>query len=213
MEINYTNFDLDAKIFGKNCLSGLIDLNGQYLYNNIYDIRKIQFNENMSVKLFLKFGANKKNKKIIFEMLSEFEINEEIQKRKMKTLSESELIKVLIIKVCTSEAKTIILNSIDSTLNWRDLNTVLKTLKNHIVEMGKNVIFTSNKIDNIILHCDKYIIIENETIIYNGNNVAELPVDPEINEFVKLANKKGAKLDFYKEPNDLLKAIYRSVKK
>lgn len=213
MEINYTNFELNPKVFGTNCLSGLIDIDSQYLYNNVYDIRSLQYNENLTVTWFLKFGANRKNKKIIFEMLSEFEISEELQKRKLKTLSESELTKVLIIKACISNAKTIILNYIDSILNWRDLNTVLKTIKNHLVEIEKNVIFSTNKIDNIILHSDKYIIVKNNEIIYNGNDITELPIDTEINEFVKLANKKGAKLDYYKEANDLLKAIYRSIKK
>lgn len=214
MEISYTNFELDTQIYGTNELIGLIDKSGDFIYENFYDVRPITYNDNLSVALYLKNMPFYKNKKkLTFDMLDEFGITKELQKRSLKKLSTSELLKVLIIKLCSSDAKTIILDSIDSYLSYGDLNAILKTLKNHLPEIKKNVIFMTNKVDNIIQYSSRYIIVEEGKIIYNGNDFKKLPIESSIANFVRLANQKGAALENYKDVNDLLKAIYRSVKR
>jgi len=74
-------------------------------------------------------------------------------------------------------------------------------------------LFSTNKIDNAIEVCDRFIIASENRIIYDGKDIDKLPEKTSIASFVDGANSKGAKLSYYKEPNDLLKAIYRSVKK
>lgn len=212
MEIKYTNFEIDPKIYGVGEIIGLYDPENNFIYENFYDERSVSYNPLVPVGLFLRFGKGIKDKKVIFDMLSEFEISKELQKRPLGKLSTSELIKVLIIKVALSPAKTIILDSIDTYLNSRDLNTVIKTLKNHLIEIQKSVIFTSNDIDNLLAVATQYVIIKDGKIAYNGKDFSKVGVETDISIFTKLANAKGAKLKNYKDESDLLKAIYRSIK-
>lgn len=211
MEIKYTNFDLDKRIFGEYELSAIVDETGGFIYQNIYDPKKVNFNEKLKVKWFLKLGY-KQNKKIIFDMVDELELDDNLLDKKMGVLSSSELLKVLIIKAMASRNKTIILDSIDTVFNWRDLNAVLKVVKNHLPETQKNALFLVANVDNIFAQANRYIVSKDGEIIFNSSKIKDLPVKPKIMEFVDRANKRGAKLDYYKEPSDLLKAIYRSVK-
>lgn len=212
MEVNYTNFRLDDKIYNTNELSGIFDEDGTFIESNIYDVRTLTYNKNLTVNWFLKFGAKANKKKTVDEMLAEFEISKELLKRKLSTLSDSELLKILIIKVCISDAKTIILDSIDTYLNWKDLNVVLKKMRAHAKESGQNILFVTNKLDNMVNYVDKYIIIKNNQITYNNKDFSAMPELTETGIFAEMANKRGANLHKYKDPSDLLKAIYRSVK-
>lgn len=212
MEIKYTNFYLDSKVYGKNELCGMVDKSGVFLEKSLYDVKRLKYNPNKSVNHFLKFGAPSRVRAIVDEMLGEYEMSKEHRKRKLGTLSESELIKVLSIRAVTSSAKTIILDSIDAGLNWKDLNLVLKTVKRYLKTTDKTAIFSTHTVDNIIVQCDRYMVIKNEQIIYNDKNFDELPEPTETVTFAELANKRGAKIKKYKDANDLLKAIYRSVK-
>lgn len=213
MEIEYTNFRLDPRTFNTNELSGIYDEDGSFVERSLYDVRKLSYNPKKTVNRFLKFGIKPSKKKIVEDMLAEFEISKELQKRKLSNLSESELIKILIIKVCTSDAKTLILNSIDSCLNWKDLSTVLKKMRAHAQESGQNILFVTNKLDNIIDYSDKYIIVKDDKITFNNKDFSAMPDLTETGIFAELANKRGADLHKYKDPSDLLKAIYRSVKR
>ena len=213
MQVKYSNFRLDDKIYNTNELSGIYDEDGTFLDSTIYDIRTLIYNKNMPVMWFLKLGSQKERKKFIPEFLDEFEISKELQKRKLGTLSESELLKVLIIKVCVSEARVVILDSIDSVLNWKDLNTVLKKMRSHAKASGQNILFTTNKLDNMVNHSDKYIIVKDNKITYNNKDFSAMPELTETGKFAEMANKRGADLHKYKDPSDLLKAIYRDVKR
>ena len=65
MEVRYTNFELDPKIYGKNELCGVLDKDGNFINNTIYDIRRVTFKGYLPVKWFLKLGIPKKNKELI----------------------------------------------------------------------------------------------------------------------------------------------------
>jgi ABC-type sugar transport system ATPase subunit len=213
MEIEYSNFSVNPKIYGTNEITGIFDPDGDFVYNNFYDIKKIQYNENMSVNMYLKFGINSNNKKTLAKMMSELEFNKSFMQKKLKVLSSSELIKVLVLKSCLSNSKVVFLENIDIYLTNKDLENLLRVIKGSLNEISKTVIFVSNKIDNIVKCTDRYVISENGKIKYNGKDLKELPLKTEIMDFVDLANNKKANVDYYKDINDLLKAIYRSVKK
>ncbi len=210
MEIKYTTFKVDTKIYPDGEICGLIDKSGDFLQNNFYDIRVLSYNKSLTANFFLKFASKKKA--LINEMCEELEIRKELLKRKLKTLSDSELLKFLVIKVLLSKSKTVILDSIDVYLNYGDLKRLLKMIKSHIKEFDKTIIFKSNNIDNLIGLTDRYIIAEDGKIFYNGKDLKKIPVAPSTVEFTRLANKKGAKLNYYEDINDLLKAIYRDIK-
>lgn len=205
--VNYSNFQLDESVYGKNELVTVLDKTGGFLYENIYDIEPPIYNKNFTVRLYLMFGI--KNQKLKNALISELDIAV-LTKKKLKNLSTGELLKVLIVKTILSEAQTVILEGIDAYLNHHDLEHLLKTIKAHLKEADKTVIFETNKPEHLLFGT-KYIVASDSSIIYNGHDFKKLPIDIETVEFAKLANKKGAKLDYYKEVNDLLKAIYRSV--
>lgn len=208
MEIKYTNYQVDEKIYGKKGIVGLIDKTGDYIFNNFYDVKNLTYNKNFPTIFFLLF--RNKQRRLAEILISELELNKELRKRKMSTLSESELAKVLMIKALTSSAKTLIIDSLDMILTPKSFEKLINTIKSHSSEIDKTIIFTTNKMDNI-LKCDKYIIVDNNNIIYNGKDLGTLPIQTETAEFTNLANKKGANLKYYKEVNDLLKAVYRSL--
>lgn len=210
MEVKYTNFKVDSDIYPKGKICGLIDRTGNFLYETFYDVKKIAYNANMPVFLYLSLGS--KNKKLVEAMKNEFEIRKELLKRPLKHLSESELLKILIIKLMTNDSKTIILDHVDSILNSGDLKTIFKMIKNNLSEVDKTVIFVTNKIDNIVSFTDRYIIADNGSIIYNGNDLNTLPIETSCVAFTRAAKKRGANLDYYKDVNDLLKAVYRNLK-
>ncbi len=210
MEIKYTNFEADKKIFGKEEICGIYDITGGYLYDNIYDTKTLELPSLISSNLFLKINCL--DKKELDDMISELEIDKSILKRKPKKLSKSELLKISLIKIILSDAKTIILDHIDEVLNAKDLTNALKTVKKHIKNTAKTVIYATNNPDNLLEKIDRFLIIKDGKPIYNGTNILEVPVDMELKRIVDLANKKGAHLDYYRDINDLLKAIYRSVK-
>lgn len=212
MEIKYTNFALDSEIYGHNEITALIDENGSYLDDTIYDIRTLSIKSNLPVGFILKLNGRLKSRKIVFDMLSEMEVTKDVLKKPFSKLSSTEQIKILIIKVCSSNAKNLILESLDTYLNYKDLMQIIKSIKNHLSEMEKNVIITMNKIDNLIELSNRYLVIKDGNIVYNGKDFSKVPYPTEIKIFTELANAKGAKLKDYKEANDLLKAIYRSVK-
>ncbi|HBA37726.1 MAG TPA: hypothetical protein DCY94_03300 [Firmicutes bacterium] len=206
--VKYTNFELDEHVYGKNELVGILDKTGGFIYESLYDIKTPLYNGNLPVNIFLAFGA--KNKKLKANLISELEIGKELLKRPLKNLSTTETVKILSIKMMLSDCKTILFDFPDSYFNYKDLEKFLKTIRTHLKEANKTAIFTTNKPDNLLFG-SKYIVVNDQSIIYNGNDFKSLPEPIETVEFAHLANTRGAKLDDYKEPSDLLKAIYRSV--
>lgn len=207
--IKYTNFKVDEHLFGKGEIIGLYDKSGEYLNNTLYDIKSAIEAPHIPCGLYLKFKS--KNQKLTATLMSEFGIDRELQKRTTKKLSSTEAIKISLINVLSSDAKTVILDSIDAYFNTEDFCHIIKTIKSHLKELDKTIIFLSNKPDHII-KADRYIVANESSIIYSGKDLHKLPIKTETMLFADLANKKGAKLDYYKEANDLLKAIYRNVR-
>lgn len=210
MEIKYTDFEVDQKIFAKGILCGLIDLTGNFLYDNVYDVKPIVLQSILPIGLYLKLKT--KNKKLLEDLISELELDYSLLKKNFKKLSTSELLKINLIEGILNNYKVIILSHIDMYVCYKDLTNILKTVRKHIKNTDITVIYETNKPDNLLEQIDRFIVAEKGKIIYNDTNVLELPIDTEIKKIVTLANKKGAKLDNYRDVNDLLKAIYRSVK-
>ena len=212
MEIKYSNYELDEKIFKKGTLYGLYDRNSNFILNRITNIETIKYNSKTKVNKFL-FNVNTKNQKAIKKIKSEFGITNELEKKKMCELTSLELTNVLIIKAIMVKSKVLILDHYDAFLSNSNFKRVMLNIKNCISYIDKTVIFVANKIDNIITTTNNYVIASENRIIHNGNNINSIHESTEIMKFVDAANQKGAKLDYYKDSNDLLKAIYRSVKK
>lgn len=213
MEIEYSTYEIKNSIYGNCELVGLYDITGDFVYNNFYDIRNVSYSKKKTANMYLKFMQNVSNKKLIDTLISDLGIEKNILKTTMGNLSSSELIKILLIKSLTSDAKVIILKYIDIYLNYKDFKIIMQTIKNHLTEIGKHIILVTNNADLLIEQCNRFIVAENKQIIYNGKDIKEFPIKTSIAKFVDTANEKKAKLDYYKSADDLLKAIYRSVKR
>ena len=212
MEIKYTTSTLDPKIFQKKELYGLYDKNSNFIQNRIENIDSVTYNEKKKTKWFL-LTLNTDNKELQKKLKSEFEISSKIENKRLSELTTYELTSVLIIKALILKANVIILEYIDAFLTASDFKRIMLHIKNILSLIDKTIIFSANKIDNMIITTNNYIITSEDRIIYNGNNINNIHEATDIMEFVDKANKKGAKLTYYKDPNDLLKAIYRSIKK
>ena len=212
MEVKYSNTQIDYKIFQKNEIYGLYDRNSNYINNRIENINIIKYNNKKRVKRFL-FTLNINKKKLIKKIKEEFEITKSLEKKKLCELSSYELLCILIIKAYLIKSEVIILNHIDALLLTADFKRIMLHIKNTVSKTDKTMIVSVNRLDNIITTTSNYVIASENRIIYNGNNINALHESTDIMKFVDAANKKGAKLTYYKDANDLLKAIYRSVKK
>lgn len=207
--INYTNFALDENIYGKNEIVGFFDNTGDYLEKNIYDIKNLGLNISIPALWYLTIRSPKRE--LTQKLLSEFGISKKLIKRPLKKLSTTERLKIELTLVLASNAKTVILDNLDVYFNDQDFTRLIKTMKAYKNEIGKTIIFTSNNPDTIV-KAERYIVSNDSSIIYDDVNLHTLPIKTNTMLFADLANKKGAKLDYYKEANDLLKAIYRSVR-
>lgn len=209
MEIIYTNNELDTHYFKKYKINGLYSVNTNYLKSLDIDLKEIPINKKMNTGIFIKHG-NKQRGNIITELLKEFDI-EHLQKQKLGDLSTTELIKIIAVKELVSSNETIIFKSIDNYLNTRDLKRFFQILNNHTDKLKKTIIFETTNIDNLSKVCSNIMIVDDKTVLFNGDNFERLPIKTNLMKIADLANKKNAKLDYYKDVNDLLKAIYRSV--
>ena len=209
MEIIYTNNELDTHYLKKYKINGLYSVNTNYLKSLDIDLKEIPINKKMNTGIFIKHG-NKQRGNIITELLKEFDI-EHLQKQKLGELSTTELIKIIAVKELVSSNETIIFKSIDNYLNTRDLKRFFQILNNHTDKLKKTIIFETTNIDNLSKVCSNIMIVDDKTVLFNGDNFERLPIKTNLMKIADLANKKNAKLDYYKDVNDLLKAIYRSV--
>lgn len=212
MEIKYSKFDANIKVFQKKEIYGLYDKNSNFVASRIQNIETIKYNEEREVSTFL-FTISPKKHQLLKKIKNEFKIDKKLERKKLKELSTFELINILVAKLYISNVNLIILDNIDAFLTTADLKSILLYIKNTINIVDKTVVFVANRIDNMLPLTNNYVIASENRIIYNGNDIKAMHETTEIMKFVNTANEKGAKLNYYKDPKDLLKAIYRSVKK
>ena len=189
-------------------------------YGDVLDLLKlginvegITYDDEWTVKRFLNGRFRNKSARIdsIFKYL---EMNPEIIKTKLMNLSKCDFKFVLLAKILLLNKNIIVFDYFDVGLAYKDqkrLIRIIRTLKKDgktIVIISKDLVFLSQIVESII-------VFKDDEIIYNGNitELTKLDIvnDENITKFIKLANKKGAKLDYTLDAKELLKDIYRSV--
>lgn len=177
------------------------------------DIEGIDYDDEWTVKKFLNGMHLRYNKRIdyIFKYL---EMDTKILKTKIKELSKTDFKFVLLAKLLLINKNVIIFDYFDVGLSYSDqkrLIRIMRTLKHDgktILIISKNLVFLSQIVDSIS-------VVKNEKLVYNGKMIdlikLDLVDDAEIVKFIKLANKKNARLDMTLDSKELLKDIYRSV--
>lgn len=208
MEIGLSKNDILSRAFEKDEINGLYEIESS-LINSYYILGSLI---NWKTKHYL-LKEKVKNGRLFDTLIKELEISNDILNKRLHVLSSGEYIRVLILKACLSNSKSILLNHIDANLSFGELNNIMKTLRRNLKDIDKTIILSSNSLDNIVPLCTKYIVLNNADVDYAGTNIEMLPVKTEIMKFIDRANDRKAKMSYYKDPSDLLKAIYRSVKK
>ena len=208
MEVMY--FNKEDELFKKK--------NFTAVYGDKRDIKNINFygieyNDNWTVKRFLNGYKIKINENII-ELFNEFDLSINILKRKIKELSKGQYKLVLLIYSLFNHKEYIVLDYFDKCLCNKYKKRVVNYLKSKyegtLIVISNDLIFLNELCNFLIVFRDGKIIFNDKfDYLYKSN----LKINyPEIIKFIKLANKRKAKLSYTVDNKELLKDIYRSIK-
>lgn len=209
MEIVY--YDKDNSMFEKNKVTGfygdVLDL-----LNLGVDIEGIVYDDNWTVSKFLK-GSILKNNSRVDSILKYLDIKEEIKGIKLSNLSKTEFKFILLAKALLLNKTNLVFDYFDVGLTSKEQKRLIKIIR-MLKKDGKTIIVVSNDLVFMSSIIDSIMVVKNNDISFEGSlsdliklNEVE---DPEIIKFIKLANKRGAKLDYTLDSKELLKDIYRS---
>ena len=210
MEIMYSNRSND--ILKNNVITGIygdkIDLIKYGL-----DFYGIEYDDEWTVKRFLN-GYKFKVDNNILEIFSELEISYSLLKRKIKDLSKGQFKLILLVYTILNKKTVVILDYFDKGLSYKYKRRIINYLKSKyngsLVVISNDLIFLNNM-------CRYLIVFKDANIVYNDvfENIykSRIKIDyPPIVKFIRLANKKNAKLSYTVDNKELLKDIYRSVR-
>lgn len=210
MEIMYSN--KTNNIFKNNAITGVYG-DKLDLINNGCEFYGIEYDDEWTVKRFLN-GYKLKIDNNILELFSELEISYSLLKRKIKDLSKGQFKLILLIYIILNKKTIVILDYFDKGLSYKYKKRVINYLKSKyngsLVVISNDLIFLNNM-------CKYLIVFKDGNIVYNDvfENIykSRVKIDyPPITKFIRLANKKNAKLSYTVDNKELLKDIYRSVR-
>ena len=178
-----------------------------------FDFYGIEYDDEWTVKRFLN-GYKFKVDNNILEIFSELEISYSLLKRKLKDLSKGQFKLILLVYTILTKKTVVILDYFDKGLSYKYKKRIINYLKSKyngsLVVISNDLIFLNNM-------CKYLIVFKDGNIVYNDvfENIykSRIKIDyPPIVKFIRLANKKNAKLSYTVDNKELLKDIYRSVR-
>ena len=178
-----------------------------------FDFYGIEYDDEWTVKRFLN-GYKFKVDNNILEIFSELEISYSLLKRKLKDLSKGQFKLILLVYTILNKKTVVILDYFDKGLSYKYKKRIINYLKSKyngcLVVISNDLIFLNNM-------CKYLIVFKDGNIVYNDvfENIykSRIKIDyPPIVKFIRLANKKNAKLSYTVDNKELLKDIYRSVR-
>lgn len=208
MEIVY--YDKDNSIFDKNTITGfygdVLDL-----LNLGVDIDGIIYDDNWTVNRFLKGSILKKNNRID-SVLKYLDISDNIKGIKLVNLSKTDFKFVLLAKALLLNKTNLVFDYFDIGLTSKEQKRLIRIIRK-LNKDGKTIVIVTNDLVFMSLIVDKVMVYKNDDIAFEGSMneliKTNLVEEPEIVKFIKLANKKDAKLDYTLDAKELLKDIYR----
>ena len=178
-----------------------------------FDFYGIEYDDEWTVKRFLN-GYKFKVDNNILEIFSELEISYSLLKRKLKDLSKGQFKLILLVYTILNKKTVVILDYFDKGLSYKYKKRIINYLKSKyngcLVVISNDLIFLNNM-------CKYLIVFKDGNIVYNDvfENIykSRIKIDyPPIVKFIRLANKKNARLSYTVDNKELLKDIYRSVR-
>ena len=184
---------------------------------------------NITVKDEISFGMkyfNYKTKDIdkrVSDALKMVGLNDDYLDRNPLTLSNGEKRKVAIASIIAFNPKIIILDEPTIGLDNESKKNLIQMIRKLKMRLNKTIIVISHDIELVHTISDHIVVLDNGDIITQGDkyyvfkqeellNQYGLKV-PKIIEFSNLVyNRKGIKIGYRDEMNDLIKDIYRYVK-
>ena len=158
------------------------------------------------------------NENRLLDSLKFVNLNTEICKRDISTLSASEQIKIELAIALIDNREVIILFSFDTFFITKELEYFKKLFKKLVNRYAKTIVlidsnlnFLLNIVDRLVLCTDKKEVkVFNKNEIYS-NELEEYMELPPIISFTKYVNKTKKNIGQYTDLKELIKAIYREV--
>lgn len=160
--------------------------------------------------------------KKIADSLRIVELEEDILKRHISTLSTSEQKKLQIAVSLLSNPEVFVLEEPFKCLDKHSEKKIFMLLQRIKDQFKKNIIIVSNDSNVLYKYTNEMYFIKKDNIVLSGNTKEEyIKVDilkknkfsiPEIVEFTYLAKKnKNVKIDYHQDVRDIIKDIYKHV--
>ena len=180
-----------------------------------------------TVKEEIEFGMKYFNKSVksiqkhISDALIMMGLDDSYLNRNPFTLSSGEMRKVAIASVLAFNPKVIILDEPTIGLDNKSKENLIKIIKLLKNRYKKTIIVVSNDTDLLLKISDHVILLDKGKIVLEGNKYDVFKQDiekyslkrPKIVEFEQLVlEKKGIKIGYRDDINDLMKDVYRYVK-
>ena len=150
------------------------------------------------------------------EYFNDLKLDNELLNKKIADLSSYELMCFKLLTIINKKPSIIILDNVDCKICEKYKSKLLNFIR--LINASKRIKFIIISSNTVFLNqiCKDCLVMKNGIIKYQGQIIDGIKSDQikkcEIIDFVDIANqKKNAKLDYYLETKELLKAIYRSV--
>lgn len=150
------------------------------------------------------------------EYFNDLKLDNELLNKKIADLSSYELMCFKLLTIINKKPSIIILDNVDCKICEKYKSKLLNFIR--LINASKRIKFIIISSNTVFLNqiSKECIVMKNGIIKYQGKIIDGIKSEEikkcEIIDFIDIANqKKNAKLDYYLETKELLKAIYRSV--
>lgn len=203
MEIMFTN-ETNNLLNDKQFLSFIGEVKD--LETLLSNLNLLTYKETKKVKHYLKTT----------EYFNDLKLDNELLNKKIADLSSYELMCFKLLTIINKKPSIIILDNVDCKICEKYKSKLLNFIRLiNASNQIKFIVISSNTVflNQISKDC---LVMKNGIIKYQGKIIDGIKSEEikkcEIIDFIDIANqKKNAKLDYYLETKELLKAIYRSV--
>lgn len=188
-----------------------------YIYGLMGNINLTTNNNNYSIITSYKYSGTAKeylNSSKDSSSLKMVMLNDSYLNKTSSECSISELKKINLAKALIENKDFIVLNYFEKELNYQEKKYFERLWKRLVNDFHKTIIIFTNDLTSIWNISKELIIVDKYKVINTIPKDKYLDfIDnlnkPEIIKFIELVREKGIEIESYKDPSDLLKAIYR----